>query len=57
VLTAMQHAPVSLVAPTREISILFASVLGSRLLAEGEGVRRALAAVAMVVGVALLALS
>lgn len=55
VLTAMQHAPISLVAPTREISILITAVLGSRLLAEGEGGRRALAAVAMVAGVALLA--
>ncbi|CAN5852410.1 EamA family transporter [soil metagenome] len=57
VLSALQHAPISLVAPTREISILFATILGSRLLAEGEGLRRALAAIAMVVGVALLALS
>jgi drug/metabolite transporter (DMT)-like permease len=57
VLTAMQHAPISLVAPTREVSILFATLLGARVLAEGEGLRRALAALAMIVGIALLALS
>ncbi len=57
VLSAMQHAPISLVAPTRELSILFATLIGSRFLAEGEGARRGAAAVAMVVGVALLALS
>jgi drug/metabolite transporter (DMT)-like permease len=57
VLNAMQLAPISLVAPTRELSILFAAVLGSRALAEGEGARRAVAAVVMVVGVALIALS
>jgi drug/metabolite transporter (DMT)-like permease len=55
VLTALQHAPVSLVAPLREISILFATLLGARALSEGEGARRSLAAAAMVLGAALLA--
>jgi drug/metabolite transporter (DMT)-like permease len=55
VLTALQQAPISLVAPLREVSILFAALLGARLLAEGEGARRAVAALVMVAGVALLA--
>lgn len=57
VLTALQHAPISLVAPTREVSILIATLLGWRVLAEGQPLRRGLAAAAMVAGVALLALS
>ncbi len=57
VLTALQLAPISLVAPVREIGILFATVLGTRALAEGEGRKRAFAAVAMVTGVVLLALA
>lgn len=57
VLSALQYAPISLVAPTREVSILIAAVLGSRLLAEGRTLQRSVAALAMVVGVALLALS
>lgn len=55
VLTAMQFTPVSLVAPTREISILIGTLLGTRLLQEGHGRRRLLGAVGMVLGVALLA--
>ncbi len=57
VLSAMRFTPVSLVAPTREISILIGTVLGTRLLAEGEGRRRLLGAAGMVIGVALLATS
>jgi len=57
VLTALQFAPISLVAPIREIGILFATIIGTRALAEGEGRKRTLAAIAMVVGVALLALA
>lgn len=57
VLSAMTFTPVSLVAPTREISILIGTVLGTRLLAEGQGGRRLLGAAAMVLGVALLATS
>ena len=57
VLTALQFAPISLVAPMREIGILFATIIGTRALAEGEGRKRTVAAVAMVVGVALLALA
>jgi len=57
VLTAMQFTPVSLVAPTREISILIGTVLGARLLAEGQWRRRLLGALGMVAGVVLLALA
>ena len=57
VLSAMRFTPVSLVEPTREISILIGTVLGTRLLAEGEGRRRLLGAAGMVIGVALLATS
>lgn len=57
VLTALRFTPVSLVAPTREISILIGTLLGTRLLAEGEGRRRLVGAAGMVIGVALLATS
>lgn len=56
VLTAMVFTPVSLVAPAREVSILFAALLGAHLLREGDLARRALAACGMVLGVAGLAL-
>lgn len=55
VLTAMRFTPISLVAPTREVSILIGAVMGTRLLAEGDGTRRLLGALGMVIGVALLA--
>lgn len=57
VLTAMSFTPISLVAPAREISILVGTLMGTRLLAEGQGGRRLLGAVGMVAGVALLALA
>ena len=56
VLTAMVWTPVSLVAPAREVSILFAALLGAHLLREGELARRAVAACGMVLGIAGLAL-
>jgi drug/metabolite transporter (DMT)-like permease len=55
VLTAFTLAPVSLVAPTREVSVLIGALFGTALLGEGNRVRRLTAAAAMVVGVALLA--
>ncbi|MSP36992.1 MAG: EamA family transporter [Deltaproteobacteria bacterium] len=55
VLTAMRFTPVSYVAPAREISILIATVMGARLLAEGDAPRRVAAACAMVLGVVALA--
>lgn len=53
VLTAFQLAPVSLVAPTREVSVLIGAWLGISVLGEG-GRRRLIAAATMVLGVALL---
>jgi drug/metabolite transporter (DMT)-like permease len=55
-LTAMQFTPVSYVAPAREVSILIATLLGARLLAEGHLAQRAAAAALMMGGLALLAL-
>jgi drug/metabolite transporter (DMT)-like permease len=55
VLTAMVFTPVSYVAPAREISILFAALMGTHFLAEGSSGRRILAACVMVGGVAALA--
>ena len=54
VLIAFTLAPVSLVAPIREISVLIGAWLGVSLLGEGHRVRRLIAAAAMVAGVALL---
>ena len=56
VLTAMVFTPVSLVAPAREVSILFAALMGAHLLREGDVGRRAIAAVGMVLGIGGLAL-
>ena len=56
VLTAMVFTPVSLVAPAREVSILFAALMGAHLLREGDVARRAVAAVGMVLGIGGLAL-
>ena len=56
VLTAMVFTPVSYVAPAREISILFAALIGTHFLAEGNSARRILAASVMVLGVTALAL-
>jgi uncharacterized membrane protein len=56
VLTAMVYTPVSLVAPAREVSILFAALMGAHFLREGDVARRVVAAVGMVLGVASLTL-
>jgi drug/metabolite transporter (DMT)-like permease len=56
VLTAMVFTPVSYVAPAREVSILIAAFMGTRLLAEGDARRRLAAGAAMVAGVVCLAL-
>jgi drug/metabolite transporter (DMT)-like permease len=55
VLTAFTLAPVSLVAPAREVSVLIGAWLGITVLGEGGRRRRLIAAATMVVGVALLA--
>lgn len=56
VLTAFTMAPVSYVAPSREIGILLGAVMGSHFLDEGHLGRRLVAAAMMVLGVAALAL-
>jgi drug/metabolite transporter (DMT)-like permease len=55
-LTALAISPVSYVAPARETGILFGTLLGARVLSEGQGRTRAIGATAMVVGIVLLAL-
>jgi drug/metabolite transporter (DMT)-like permease len=57
VLVALTLAPVSVVAPGREASIVIASLLGTHVLGEGDPTRRATAAVAILGGIACLALS
>jgi len=56
ILTAMQFTPVSYVAPAREISILIGTIMGARLLGEGDAPRRLAGACAMVIGILGLAL-
>jgi drug/metabolite transporter (DMT)-like permease len=56
VLVALTLAPVSVVAPGREASIVIASLLGTHVLGEGDPARRAAAAVAILGGIACLAL-
>jgi drug/metabolite transporter (DMT)-like permease len=56
VLTAMVFTPVSYVAPARELSILFAALLGAHVLKEGDATRRTIAAIGMVLGISALAL-
>jgi drug/metabolite transporter (DMT)-like permease len=56
VLTAMVFTPVSLVAPAREVSILFAALMGAHFLREGDVMRRVVAAAGMVLGIAGLTL-
>ncbi|MEO5676306.1 MAG: EamA family transporter, partial [Usitatibacter sp.] len=56
VLTAMVFTPVSLVAPAREVSILFAALMGAHFLREGDVGRRMVAAVGMALGIGGLAL-
>lgn len=56
VLYAMQVAPLSHVAPAREVSMLFAALLGGHLLGEGERALRLTGAALIAVGVMALAL-
>jgi drug/metabolite transporter (DMT)-like permease len=56
VLYAMTLAPLSHVAPAREVSMLFAALLGGRLLGEGDRASRLLGAACIAGGVAALAL-
>lgn len=55
VLYAMTWAPVSLVAPAREVSMLIAAFLGVKLLNEGDWIRRVVGASLIAAGVAALA--
>lgn len=55
VLFAMQAAPLSHVAPAREVSMLFAALIGGHLLDEGDRIQRILGAVCIAVGVIALA--
>lgn len=56
ILFALTFSPVSYIAPAREISVLIGSMMGSRVLAEQQSMRRVAAAVAMLVGMIGLAL-
>ncbi len=56
VLYAMQTAPLSHVAPAREVSMLFAALIGGQLLGEGDRGLRILGAVCIAFGVMALAL-
>ncbi|WP_396269724.1 EamA family transporter [Ideonella sp.] len=56
VLYAVQQAPLSHVAPAREVSMLFAALLGGRLLGEQDRGARLAGAAAMALGVAALSL-
>ncbi len=56
VLYAMQSAPLSHVAPAREVSMLFAALIGGQLLSEGDRLPRILGAACIAAGVMALAL-
>ena len=56
VLYAMQVAPLSHVAPAREVSMLFAALIGGHLLGEGDRASRLLGAAFIAMGVMALAL-
>ena len=51
VLTALTFSPVSYVAPMRESSVLIGTLIGARLLSEGETRRRLIGAGVIVAGV------
>ena len=56
VLTALKYAPLSAVAPARELSMLIGAFMGAKLLAEGDMRRRMTGAALIVAGVGCLAL-
>ncbi len=56
VLYAVQQAPISHVAPAREVSMLFAALIGGHLLREGDRLLRLLGALCIAGGVVALAL-
>jgi drug/metabolite transporter (DMT)-like permease len=57
VLTALRFTAVSVVAPCREVSVLFGVILGRRLLGEGGLARKCVAAAAIVAGIIAVAVS
>jgi drug/metabolite transporter (DMT)-like permease len=57
VIWAMTVAPLSYVSALREISVVIAALIGTRMLAEPFGARRVAAAIAVVVGIVALQLS
>lgn len=57
ILVAFTLAPVVVVAPAREVSIVFGVLVGANSLGEGQAVRRTTAAVAILAGIVLLAVS
>lgn len=56
ILTAMVFTPVSYVAPAREVSILIGVLMSAHLLSEGQIRTRAIVALVMLAGIALLVL-
>ncbi|HEX4064136.1 MAG TPA: EamA family transporter [Streptosporangiaceae bacterium] len=57
VLSALRFTAVDVVAPSREVSVLFGVLLGRRLLGEGNLARRLVAAAAIVAGIIAVAVS
>lgn len=57
ILFAMTLAPISSIAPAREISIVIGTLLGVLVLGESEGRRRILSAVVITIGVGLVAIA
>ncbi|HEY0381097.1 MAG TPA: DMT family transporter [Candidatus Elarobacter sp.] len=55
VLSALVFAPVSVVAPAREVSIVFGALLGARLFGEGDARRRVAGSILILSGIAALA--
>lgn len=54
VLTAMMFTPVSYVAPARELNIVFGTLMGGRLLGEGNTLRRSVGALIILGGIIML---
>ena len=57
VLFAMRLAPISHVAPVREMSMMIGMYFGARFLKEGQIIRRIIGSVLIAAGVAALALA
>ncbi len=57
VLVALKHAPLTVVAPAREVSILLGVFMGSRVLKEEDGRRRLVASLLILGGIISLSLS